>query len=96
MSIDVKDLISNIRPLDAEAMEKARQWQARLAIPPGSLGKLEDAAVRISGITGKLKNDINRCRIIVLAADNGIEAAQEALDRLTPFPRIEQGVASGS
>ena len=72
MSIDVQDLISNIRPLDDEAMEKARQWQARLATPPGSLGKLEDAAVRTSGITGKLKNDITRCRIIVLAADNGI------------------------
>ncbi len=72
MSIDVKDLISNIKPLDAEAMEKARQWQGKLAIPPGSLGKLEDAAVRLSGITGKLKNDITRCRIIVMAADNGI------------------------
>ncbi len=72
MSIDVKDLIANIRPLDAEAMEKARLWQGKLAIPPGSLGKLEDAAVRLSGITGQLKNDITRCRIIVMAADNGI------------------------
>ena len=72
MSVTVQELISNIRPLDEEAMEKAREWQARLAIPPGSLGKLQDAAVRLAGISGKLKNDITRCRIIVLAADNGI------------------------
>ena len=72
MSIDVRDLIANIRPLDTEAMEKAREWQGKLAIPPGSLGKLQDAAVRLAGITGKLRNDITRCRVIVMAADNGI------------------------
>ena len=32
--------------------------QAELAKPPGSLGKLEDAAVRLAGITGKLKNEM--------------------------------------
>ena len=72
MSVTVLELISKIRPLDQEAMDKARDWQGRLAIPPGSLGKLQDAAVRLAGISGKLKNDITRCRIIVMAADNGI------------------------
>ena len=72
MSVTVQELISKIRPLDQEAMDKARDWQGRLAIPPGSLGKLQDAAVRLAGISGKLKNDITRCRIIVMAADNGI------------------------
>ena len=68
----VQELINSIRPLNADAMDAARRWQERLAKPPGSLGKLEDAAVRLSGITGKLKNEIRRCRVIVLAADNGI------------------------
>ncbi len=72
MSVTVQELISAIRPLDKEAMEKAAAWQEKLAIPPGSLGKLQDAAVRLAGITGKLRNEILRCRIIVLAADNGI------------------------
>ena len=72
MSVTVKELINAIEPLYSSAMEAALQWQGKLAVPPGSLGKLQDAAVRLSGISGKLKNDITRCRIIVLAADNGI------------------------
>ena len=72
MSLTLEEVLADIRPLDAEAMEAARRWQDRLAVPPGSLGKLQDAAVRLAGITGKLKNDITRSRIIVLAADNGI------------------------
>ena len=72
MSVTVEELIAAIKPLDEAAMEAARRWQDKLAVPPGSLGKLQDAAVRLAGITGKLKNDITRCRVIVLAADNGI------------------------
>ena len=55
-------------------MEKARQRQAELAKPPGSLGKLEDYSIRLAGITGKVKNEIKKCRVIVLAADNGVTA----------------------
>lgn len=55
-------------------MEKARQRQAELAKPPGSLGKLEDYSIRLAGITGNVKNEIEKCRVIVLAADNGVTA----------------------
>ena len=63
-----------IAPADHSAMEKARQRQAELAKPPGSLGKLEDYSIRLAGITGKVKNEIKKCRVIVLAADNGVTA----------------------
>lgn len=63
-----------IAPADNAAMEKARQRQAELAKPPGSLGKLEDYSIRLAGITGKVKNKIEKCRVIVLAADNGVTA----------------------
>ena len=59
---------------DNAAMEKARQRQAELAKPPGSLGKLEDYSIRLAGITGNVKNEIEKCRVIVLAADNGVTA----------------------
>ncbi len=72
MSVTLEELLSAIKPLDREAMSAAERWQERLAIPPGSLGKLQEAAVRLAGISGKQKNEILRCRIIVLAADNGI------------------------
>lgn len=63
-----------IAPADNAAMEKARQRQAELAKPPGSLGKMEDYSIRLAGITGKVKNEIEKCRVIVLAADNGVTA----------------------
>ena len=63
-----------IAPADNAAMEKARQRQAELAKPPGSLGKLEVYSIRLAGITGKVKNEIEKCRVIVLAADNGVTA----------------------
>ena len=72
MSVTVEELIAAIEPLNEKAMEAARVRQGKLAIPPGSLGKLEDAAVRLAGISGRLRYDITRCRIIVMAADNGI------------------------
>ena len=46
-----------IAPADNAAMEKARQRQAELAKPPGSLGKLEDYSIRLAGITGNVKNE---------------------------------------
>lgn len=65
-------VMQDIRPLDGDAVDRARRWQEKLAKPPGSLGKLEDAAVRLAGITGRLKNEMSKRRIVVLCADNGI------------------------
>ena len=53
-----------IAPADNAAMEKARQRQAELAKPPGSLGKLEDYSIRLAGITGNVKNEIEKCRVL--------------------------------
>lgn len=58
---------------DREKMkETARQYISHLAMPPGSLGRLEDLAVQISGITGKLRPNLSKKRVIVLCADNGV------------------------
>ena len=72
MEQKLQTILSGITPPDRDIMDKARRWQEKLAKPPGSLGKLEDAAVRIAGITGRLKNPMDHCRVIVLCADNGI------------------------
>jgi len=70
----LKETAGSVGPLNQAAMEQADQYQQKLAKPPGSLGKLEDIAVRLSGITGKLRNEIQKRRIIVLCADNGVLA----------------------
>lgn len=72
MEQEILDIINGIKPLDEETLKAATERQAKLAKPPGSLGKLEEMSVRLAGITGKVNNNLDRRRIIVLCADNGI------------------------
>ena len=74
MEEKLRELLSAVRPLDAGAMDKARAYQAKLAKPPGSLGKLEDISIRLAGLTGRVQNRVAKKRIIVLCADNGVVA----------------------
>ena len=66
------ELNFNIQPLDEAAMAAARERQAQLAKPPGSLGRLEDLSVQLAGITGKVHNRIEKKHLLVFAADNGV------------------------
>ena len=66
------ELHFNIQPLDEEAMAAARERQAQLAKPPGSLGRLEDLSIQLAGITGKVHNKIEKKHLLVFAADNGV------------------------
>ena len=47
--------INEIEPANAAAMEEAAERQAKLAKPPGSLGVLEELAIKMAGITGQVK-----------------------------------------
>lgn len=56
-------------------MEKAQRRQDRLAKPPGSLGGLEQIAVRMAGITGEvIAGAPQRGCVLVFCADNGVAA----------------------
>ena len=66
--------IAKIPAADAAAMDAAAKRQAALAKPPGSLGRLEEISVRLAGLTGSIRNEVERCRILVFAADNGVVA----------------------
>lgn len=70
----LQSLIQEIKPLDVTAMDEAKKHQAKLAKPPGSLGKLEDISVQLAGITGKVHNSIEKKHLLVFAADNGVVA----------------------
>ena len=70
----MEDIIKHIAPLDDAAMTEARERQAQLAKPPGSLGRLEELSIQVAGITGKLHNRMDRRHLLVFAADNGVVA----------------------
>ncbi|MCQ2452221.1 MAG: nicotinate-nucleotide--dimethylbenzimidazole phosphoribosyltransferase [Oscillospiraceae bacterium] len=68
----LKEVIAGVQPADREVMAKAEKRQAELAKPPGSLGKLESISIQMAGITGSLNNRIEKKRVLVFAADNGV------------------------
>lgn len=69
---ELQDVIGAIRPLRQEAMDAASVHLDNLTKPPGSLGKLEDMARQLAGITGEVMPDTSRKAIVVMAADHGI------------------------
>ncbi|MFC1668933.1 nicotinate-nucleotide--dimethylbenzimidazole phosphoribosyltransferase [Spirochaetota bacterium] len=64
--------IEGIGKLNEEVMEKAQERLNYLLKPPGSLGRLEDIARQLAGITGEINNEISKKTIIVMGGDNGI------------------------
>ena len=72
--MELKTYLDSVLPLDEAAMTAARERQAQLAKPPGSLERLEDLSVQLAGITGKVHNKIEKRHLLVFAADNGVVA----------------------
>ena len=68
----LKELISSCNKGDSIAIKKATIYNSKLAKPIDSMGRLEDIAIKISGVTGKVKNNIKEKRVIIFASDNGV------------------------
>ena len=64
--------IATVAPLDAAAMAGAGRRLDALTKPPGSLGRLEELAIRLAGIRGDEAPSIARRTIVIVAADHGI------------------------
>jgi nicotinate-nucleotide--dimethylbenzimidazole phosphoribosyltransferase len=75
--------VAAVRPLDAEAVAAARDLQARLTKPAGSLGALEDLSVRLSGLAGACPPPLPEpAALAVFAGDHGVHA-----QGVTPWPQ---------
>ena len=74
MQKELDALVREVLPLDRGAMTAAKAYQARLAKPPGSLGRLEEISIQLAGITGRVHNALNKKQLLVFAADNGVVA----------------------
>ena len=72
MQKELDALVREVLPLDRSAMTAAEEYQARLAKPPGSLGRLEEISIQLAGITGRVHNALNKKQLLVFAADNGV------------------------
>jgi len=62
--------ISSIGPLDVRSMDIARKRLDSLTKPPGSLGRLEELVIRLTGIYGD--SPVTGRKVVVMAGDHGI------------------------
>ena len=68
----LKSTLKEITGPNTLIMEETQKiWDGFLK-PMGALGSLEDISVKISGMTGKVRNKIDKRGIVVMAADNGV------------------------
>jgi nicotinate-nucleotide--dimethylbenzimidazole phosphoribosyltransferase len=74
--------IENIRPLDRAWERPAQQRMDSLTKPQGSLGRLEELALRIAVIQEKVPPQLGRKLLFVFAADHGIAA-----ERVSAYPK---------
>lgn len=63
-----------IEPVDTTAMAEAQRRLDSLTKPPGSLGRLEELAKHVVGITRRARPVLQRKVIYTLAADHGVAA----------------------
>jgi nicotinate-nucleotide--dimethylbenzimidazole phosphoribosyltransferase len=79
-----------IQPIDVAARDAALARQAQLLKPPGSLGRLEEVAAWVAGVTGR-ERPIPRSRIVIAAADHGVAA-----EGVSAFPQEVTGQMLGA
>ncbi len=74
IAMTLDQVIAGITPADTAAMERAKARWDSIAKPLGSLGALEEAVIRIAGMTGSADVDISKRAVVVMCADNGVVA----------------------
>jgi len=97
MNKKIEETIQKIRPVDLQLMEKAQEKLDNLTKPQGSLGKLEDFARRIVGISGTLSPAIKRKVIFVMAGDHGVvEEGVSAYPQEVTFQMVYNFIRGGA
>ncbi|WP_342673856.1 nicotinate-nucleotide--dimethylbenzimidazole phosphoribosyltransferase [Cryptosporangium arvum] len=79
--------VAAIGPADAAAAAQARDRQARMTKPAGSLGVLEDLSIRLAGLAGQCPPPLPEpAAVAVFAGDHGVHA-----QGVTPWPQEVTG-----
>ncbi|MFP4016464.1 MAG: nicotinate-nucleotide--dimethylbenzimidazole phosphoribosyltransferase [Halanaerobiales bacterium] len=68
----LKETLESINKLDCESMKKAKLRLDNLTKPVGSLGRLEEIAIKLAGITGNSIPQVKNKAHIVMVGDHGV------------------------
>lgn len=97
MNEKIEEIIQKITPVNFKLMERAQEKLDNLTKPQGSLGKLEDFARRIVGISGTLSPTIKRKVIFVMAGDHGVaEEEVSAYPQEVTFQMVYNFIRGGA
>lgn len=70
--MNLKDELEKIRPSDQRSMEETRKHWKTVGKPLFSLGKLEEAVIRIAGMKGTSSYMLKKKALLIMCADNGV------------------------
>ncbi len=70
----MKWIAEPIKAIDQQAVAQAQERQSELTKPPGALGELEDIAIRLAGMQGVEKPNVDEVSICIFAGDHGLVA----------------------
>ena len=90
--------MSGIQAPDKETIEACRLYVDNLIKPIHSLGKLEDIAVRLAGITGKIKPGKLNKAIVIMAGDTAVDGENKTGGKtsLTEVQMVSRGLGTVS
>jgi nicotinate-nucleotide--dimethylbenzimidazole phosphoribosyltransferase len=80
--LKIKEVTANISELDAVVIKKTQERLDNLTKPLGSLGRLEELARQLCGITGKEMPQLRNKVIFTLASDHGVTE-----EGVSPYPK---------
>ncbi len=78
----LEENLSRIGVLDSSALDKAQKKLDDLTKPRGSLGRLEELARQIAGISGRLISGFDNKIIFTMAADHGVTE-----EKISAYPK---------
>ena len=88
----VRELAGEVRPLDEDAVARARDRHPMLAKPPGSLGRLEELGAQLSGMVGEVPPPVPEDpAVVICAGDHGVLARG-----VSPWPKAVTAAMVGS
>ncbi|MCK5763588.1 MAG: nicotinate-nucleotide--dimethylbenzimidazole phosphoribosyltransferase [Clostridiales bacterium] len=68
----LEETLKKIGPIDKEMIKKSRKRVDSLIKPVGSMGRIEEFLVQLSGIKNELYPEINKKAIVIMCADHGV------------------------
>ncbi len=72
MKEELSKILNSIEETDKNILKIANNRLDSLVKPPGSLGTLEEIASKLSSITGKIENKLDKRCVIIMCSDNGV------------------------